>query len=232
MHLKLGFPEIDAQHEGIYQQICALVDEILEPKGKKQFHVLVTKLRGSMKEHFAYEEAVLRSRVDIESLEKHREEHEAAISDLGAKSRALEILVDSGTLIESLAFIHTQSIINWFFKHIVTLDKQHFSEIGLYDDVSNRSTRYELEGAVVIENNSEGKCSGSVVNVSATGALLKHDGGEKLFRAGDWGSIGWSSPIHSDMTPCKIIRCDEEFISLEFKDPQALLLEDLIRNSV
>ncbi len=123
---RLGYPELDAQHAGLFELVNRLHEGVLSGAGRPVLGGLMARLRQETMLHFLQEETLMR-RTGYPGLDAHKRLHDdlaRQVSDLEAKHRGGSLAV-------------SQSVMNflkdWLVHHILNEDRrlaEHLREAG------------------------------------------------------------------------------------------------------
>jgi hemerythrin len=113
----LNVGEIDSQHQHLFVLVDNLHQAMASPQGTDGVGHALDELVNFTRMHFATEEAMMTRHVYPE-YEKHKEEHEILLQDVGA---LLQRFRDGDILIPFAIELDLEA---WALKHIVTSDKQ------------------------------------------------------------------------------------------------------------
>lgn len=123
---RLGYPELDAQHAGLFELVNRLHEGVVSGVGRPALGELMARLRKETMLHFLQEESLMR-RTGYPGLDAHKRLHDELarqVSELEAKHRG-------GSLVMS------QSVMNflkdWLVHHILNEDRrlaEHLRETG------------------------------------------------------------------------------------------------------
>jgi len=115
-NLKLGIPEIDAQHETMTSLVNLIHETMLQGADKATLDGLLSRLLEHTQTHFAYEEELM-SRYNYPGYDEHKSEHNRLmqhLTDLAERYSNGELL---------LSFAVALELKGWALVHIEKLDK-------------------------------------------------------------------------------------------------------------
>lgn len=117
--LAVGHPEIDKQHQELYQRIDNLLEACNKGKGKEKLSELIDFLGEYVIIHFKTEESIMK-----QSGYPKYQEHKLAHDNFIARFKELkqQNIEEGGTVTLIVATNHL--VIDWLNKHILSVDKE------------------------------------------------------------------------------------------------------------
>lgn len=119
---ELGIEDIDFQHHYFFNLIIRLSDELEKNPDIHYKNLLLSELSAYARFHFISEENLMH-RYGYTGLERHKNFHLELLDTLSTKSNMVHI---DGSEVNVFSVINF--LINWFFQHTTTIDKEfaHF----------------------------------------------------------------------------------------------------------
>ncbi len=114
----VGVSQIDAQHRKLFEYFAELDRAMRQGQGRQVVGKLLSALSAYTREHFAYEEDLMR-RARYPDLDRHRRIHEAFVEQL----KDFEQRNQQGEF--SVTIDLAQSLTEWLRKHILGVDQQY-----------------------------------------------------------------------------------------------------------
>lgn len=122
-HLKVDQPQIDAQHEGIFNLAMEIADQWFGHGDLERIRALAEKLAKVLEGHFRYEETQL-AEVGYPGLEEHKAEHQIMLEELQVIRDRLENM-GHGTAQKLPGFIVNNFVLGLTVGHIGTSDMEY-----------------------------------------------------------------------------------------------------------
>jgi hemerythrin len=133
--LSVGIEEIDAQHQVLVDLLNQVHEAIQQRHTAEVTNDIIDRLEEYTRVHFAVEESLMRI-LHYPDYERHKEEHEKLIAQLGELRAKLE----GGKTSISFELAHFLKI--WLTKHIMEVDQRyvaHFLAQGIQPDLAKGS---------------------------------------------------------------------------------------------
>ncbi|MBF0416697.1 MAG: PilZ domain-containing protein [Magnetococcales bacterium] len=212
-NLKLGISGIDEQHERLFILCHAVIQS--NHANALQIEAILLEIESYISEHLAYEEEILHRSSPLILLQ-HKRLHDQFRKQYVQLNRRLLSVRDDVVALQSLAVEIATLLQEWLCQHIMKVDRQHRSHFLGTHGVKSRAPRMKVHVRALLEISGGRGLTGTVVDVSDSGALLFFQAVPSWIQAGETALLHIIPLEQSDRMPCKIVAVSKDDIRIAF----------------